>query len=136
MKVETVESYRLSPQQKRLWLLSQAGRSQEYRAHCVVTVEGKIDSSLLCAAVENLTERFEILRTTFRRLAGMSLPVQVIGDAGVDWEPAHDLSGLSSPARQAGIEALISEAGELELDLERGPLSACLGPLAPDAARR
>lgn len=135
MKVETVESYRLSPQQKRLWLLSQAGRSQEYRAHCVVTVEGKIDSSLLRAAVETLAERFEILRTTFRRRAGMSIPVQVIGDARVDWGPDHDLSGLSAPAQQAGIEALISEAGESELDLERGPLfRVSLAPLAPDAA--
>ncbi|HEY6802396.1 MAG TPA: amino acid adenylation domain-containing protein, partial [Pyrinomonadaceae bacterium] len=71
--MQVIEGYRLSPQQKRLWL-----QRQESALTCIVSLAGPLDKELLERAIERLIARHEILRTKFERLPGMELPVQVI----------------------------------------------------------
>jgi hypothetical protein len=44
MQELSIEGFRLSPQQKRLWLLQQAGYSQPYRVQCAVLIEGNLNT--------------------------------------------------------------------------------------------
>src|SRR5205823_4907873 len=78
MHKEVIEGYELSPQQRRLWRLQQG--STDFVAQCVVAIEGDIMMGLLREALNKLTERHEILRTTFDCLPGMDDPIQVIRD--------------------------------------------------------
>ncbi|MCA1612749.1 MAG: amino acid adenylation domain-containing protein [Acidobacteria bacterium] len=122
MQGALVEGYRLSPQQRHLWRLQQAGGSSAYRAQCVALVEGPLRVERLRAALEDVVARYEILRTVFHLPAGMSQPVQVIGGPNVSWGPDADLRGLSEAIQQARVEALCAEARRRPLDFERGPL--------------
>ncbi|HEY6804760.1 MAG TPA: amino acid adenylation domain-containing protein [Pyrinomonadaceae bacterium] len=79
--MEAIEGYRLSPQQKRLWL--QHDSSAAPQLSCVIAIEGPLDPQRLERAIDQLVARHEILRTKFERLAGMEVPVQVIGDKRV-----------------------------------------------------
>ncbi|GAB4190120.1 MAG: hypothetical protein Fur006_31930 [Coleofasciculaceae cyanobacterium] len=83
MQDASIEGFRLSPQQKRLWQLQEAGNHQPYRAHCAVLIEGNLKPEILKAALQDVINRHEILRTTFRVLEGMNIPLQVIGDRSV-----------------------------------------------------
>src|SRR5215212_5715823 len=82
---EVVEGYRPSPQQRRVWSLQRrdgahADGATPYRAACAVDIEGALDPRVLRAAVSDVAERHEVLRTTFRVARGMSFPLQVVGD--------------------------------------------------------
>lgn len=81
MSQSPLEGFRLSPQQRRLWRLQ--GESQAYRAHAVLGIEGDLDRDALLRVLAAVIGRHEILRTTFHRLPGMELPVQVIGEPPV-----------------------------------------------------
>ena len=83
MQDASIEGFRLSPQQKRLWQLQEAGNNQPYRAHCAVLIEGNLNREILKSALQDVINRHEILRTTFRVLEGMNLPLQAIGDRNV-----------------------------------------------------
>ncbi len=100
---ETVEGFRLSPQQRRIWLFAQQDGAAAYRARAVYRVEGPVDPDRLRKAVDALAMRHEILRTKYSRLSGMSEPLQVIEEGSIvaftDREkPAAGGSGVSSSA--------------------------------------
>jgi amino acid adenylation domain-containing protein/non-ribosomal peptide synthase protein (TIGR01720 family) len=112
MSKEIIEGYRLSPQQKHLWLLGQSERS----ATCAVRIDGELNPDLLEQAMRQVVERFEILRTTFKLLPGMTIPVQIISERP-DFEfHTHD------------EHALI----ERKIDYDQPPLRADLISKAPD----
>ncbi|UZW58369.1 non-ribosomal peptide synthetase [Lysobacter enzymogenes] len=71
---EVIEGFRLSPQQRHLWL---APPEADACAQCAIDIEGELSPARLDAALQRLTERHEALRTGFRRLPGMDVPVQV-----------------------------------------------------------
>jgi hypothetical protein len=77
MSQEMIQGYRLSPQQRRLWELGLSDRS----AVCEVRINGELDLTALREAIRQVVARHEILRTTFKLLPGMTLPVQVISDS-------------------------------------------------------
>src|ERR1044072_2608445 len=114
MQKETVQSYRLSPQQERLWLLQQK-QPAAYRAQCSWLLEGPLDQARLRAALDALVARHEILRTSFQNLPDVLLPVQVISDATADsslvyelvqLEPNQHVLNLSVPALCADSRSL------------------------------
>src|SRR5215217_2229788 len=108
MSKEIIEGYRLSPQQKHLWLLGQCERS----ATCAVRIDGELNADLLQHAIQQVVERFEILRTTFKLLPGMTIPVQIISDRP-DFEfYTHDQIDIRTAERK--------------IDYERPPLRADL----------
>ena len=101
-----IEGFQLSPQQKRLWQLQQAGNNQPYRSHCAVLIEGSLNPEILTLALQSVINRYEILRTTFRLVEGMSCPLQVINDRSI----SESLNFNPLDTRNINIELLFREA--------------------------
>ena len=129
--IDMVEGFRLSPQQKRLWLLQQGNAA--YRAQCAVMIEGRLDIEFLDSALRRIIDRHEILRTTFQRQPGIRIPVQVIAARDPlsrrEAEPRcawlwreEDQSNLNEEEQVAKIKEFFEQEGKLPFDLERGPL--------------
>ncbi|MGH8615661.1 MAG: condensation domain-containing protein, partial [Gammaproteobacteria bacterium] len=98
--VEQLEGYRLSVQQERLWRLQQDSATTPFRVQGVIEIEGPLDRKRLQEAVGRVVQRHEILRTGFRRIPGLTLPVQVIHASARVLDGFHDLSPLPA-AEQA-----------------------------------
>src|SRR5882724_180982 len=97
-----IEGFLLSPQQQRLWRLSQA--SGAYVCHSVLELHGELDAGRLERALATVVARHEILRTTFPVPPSLTTPLQVIAESAA-------VAPLSAtPVR------------EEPLDLTRGPL--------------
>ncbi len=118
----TLEGFRLSPQQARLWLLQQGSRSQPYYALCAVLLEGSLKIKALETALTAVVKRHEILRTTFRSLPAMRLPLQVISEQCEIALRDHDLNGWEPEAQAGLIEALLPRMSFQPFDFEQGPL--------------
>ena len=68
---DTAHEYTPSPQQQGLWILNRlAPTSTVYHLPAVIEVDGAVDPGALAAAVGDLVERHEILRTTFDTRGG------------------------------------------------------------------
>jgi amino acid adenylation domain-containing protein len=105
--------FQLSPQQARLWQLGE--NTPAFRAQIAIRLEGTLEVARLQRAVERTVARHEILRTRFRRQAGLRLPFQVVtGSVEFDWTES-DWSSEDLPRVLAGERARA-------LDFERGPL--------------
>src|SRR4028118_1233780 len=102
--MQTLEGFRLSPQQKHLWLLQQD--SLAYRASCAIQVEGNLNVQALKSALNQIVNRHENLRTTFHRQSGVKIPIQVIAESGsLTWNQAN-LKELNFQEQSAYIEKL------------------------------
>ncbi|NJO94481.1 MAG: hypothetical protein HC820_09410, partial [Hydrococcus sp. RM1_1_31] len=62
----SIEGFQISPQQKRLWFLSEQRKSQCYRVQCEILIEGSINYSILEIAIEEVINRTEIFGLAFR----------------------------------------------------------------------
>jgi len=117
MAQQITEGYRLSPLQRRLWLLMSTDGTASYRAHALVRWEGILDINRLKQAVESVVFRHEALRTTFHTLPGISIPVQVIG-----YIPQLHYEFLETGDRQGllkiEIPALCADAASLAVVVE------------------
>src|SRR5207248_4899130 len=122
MQSETIEGFRLSPQQRHLWFTQQAVQNQPYRTQCLILIEGMLDTHVLHRALEDVVTRHEILRTIFRCLPGITMPLQFISDNSMISLQNEDLSGLAPQEQEARIEALFHKASQLPFDFEHGPL--------------
>ena len=110
-----LSGFRLSPQQRRLWLLAEGGAG--LAAQCAVGLEGPLREEALREAWLRAVARHEILRTTFHEVPGLKAPVQVVGDeTHASWQgpTAGDPSDL---------EELLRQERERPFDLARGPLA-------------
>lgn len=124
-----VEGFRLSPQQRRLWKLQQDTDSgSAFTSQLVLLVEGELRTEVLRQAIERLCARHEALRTVFRRLPGVAMPVQVVGeDVSLSWE-VIDLQETKTP-----VDKVIEVESRRAFDYEHGPLvHATLFTLAAD----
>ncbi len=122
-----VEGFRLSPQQRRVWSLSDRGMRPWARAWCVLMLEGELSTESLRRAIERVVARQEILRTTFQRRSGSS-PFQVVAE---DVEAAWRLTeGLETPGADphphlhplAAAQELVRQEAATPFDVARGPL--------------
>ncbi|HEX6291021.1 MAG TPA: amino acid adenylation domain-containing protein [Herpetosiphonaceae bacterium] len=130
--MQTIEGFRLSPQQRRVWALQQADHEMQYRAAGTIRIEGPLDHAALHEAIRDVIARYEILRTTFRQLPGAALPVQVIEDTCEPLWLDRDLTGQDSAAQARAIEAVIGKLRGLPFDVASGPpLHLALVTLAP-----
>jgi len=119
MQEEALKGYRLSPQQRHLWMLLRHGWNEPYHTKCAVSVNGRLESRRLKIAAQNIIARHEILRTTLQCLPGMTIPMQVIEETGgICWQE-DDLSGTDD--RVSLIEAFF-HAAPPPFDLDQGPL--------------
>ncbi|BAS60152.1 amino acid adenylation domain-containing protein (plasmid) [Leptolyngbya boryana NIES-2135] len=119
---DTIEGYSLSPQQKHLWKLQQRDQHQPYRVQVSVQIDGAFDRERLKLALQNVVDRHEILRTTFKCLPGLTLPLQVIGECDFSWYSELNLSDRTAQVQVSQIEALFQEFGQLPFDFEQGSL--------------
>lgn len=127
-----IEGFRLSPQQRRVWLLQQAGKDQPFYAQATFLVEGRLERAALAAGLRAVAGRHEILRTTFQCLSGMSLPLQVITETLPELE-YHDLCGLTPGEQAAQLDAFVRALERRSFDVGREPpLAVALIGLAPE----
>jgi amino acid adenylation domain-containing protein len=116
-----IEGYRLSPQQRHLWLLQQEGAP--YLSQCVARLAGELDRELLREALYRVVMRHEVLRTTFQRPPGIKFPVQSIGENGqAQWRVVESAAVGDSTRQEAELDRLLEEEGARPFDFERGPL--------------
>lgn len=133
MQTNSVEGFRLSPQQRRLWSLWGRHENAPYRVQCAALIEGSLDASALRAAVEDVAARHEILHTTFQNLATTGMPIQVINERAVAWEPDLDLAGAPESELQSCVDEVFEALKGMPFDLSTGPLlRASLVHLQPD----
>jgi amino acid adenylation domain-containing protein/non-ribosomal peptide synthase protein (TIGR01720 family) len=133
MSHEVIEGFHLSPQQAHLWSLQEGGDESAFRAYCAITIEGFLDAQALESALQSVVGRHEILRTAFRRLSGMSLPLQVVSQHSLPPLQQYDLSNLEPSEQSVYIDSLRHEISRLPLDLENGAhLHLRLVKTAPD----
>jgi amino acid adenylation domain-containing protein len=114
-----IEGFRLSPQQRWLWLLQ--GGVGPYRAQASVLLSGALDPAALRRALAAAVSRHEVLRTAFVRPPGIKAPVQVIGLQEAEWV-THDLEGVAADVQARQVDALLAEAAQRPFDPESGPL--------------
>jgi amino acid adenylation domain-containing protein/non-ribosomal peptide synthase protein (TIGR01720 family) len=113
-----IHGFQLSPQQKRLWLLQKD--SQYYQVYGAILLEGNLQLEILKAALHQVVNRHEILRTTFHQTRGIKIPIQVINEPTLlslseySWENQEAL-GLE-------IEKLFQSGSQQSFDWEKGPL--------------
>src|SRR5262245_41395896 len=117
---QPVSGFRLSPQQARIWSSQSGGRIPVCQIS--FSLAGPLDPAGLQAALASVVRRHEILRTTFRGRAGMTLPLQVINAVlEPDWR-IIDLTDASAPDLAARLAALDGEDRRRAFDFENGPL--------------
>ena len=122
---EIIQGYRLSPQQKHLWLLQRHTRASVFWSKCAVRITGPLDSERLERAVNWVVEQHEILRTTFPLLPGMTLPAQVIHQESRDCVKRSDLTSLSPEQQNAVIQKLFGETAGADSGYDSLPLFRC-----------
>jgi amino acid adenylation domain-containing protein len=92
MQATVNQGCRLSPGQKHVWLVQQG--KPDFRASCTVLITGNLDVDALEEAFRLVIRRHEILRTTFRQLPGMRIPVQLVSNGEVEFHlHAQDQNG-------------------------------------------
>ncbi|MCY1037056.1 amino acid adenylation domain-containing protein [Corallococcus sp. BB11-1] len=120
--------FRLSPQQARLWTLLTAAPGASSRARAVFALEGTLDVARLERAVRGLVSEHEVLRTTYRHLAGTSAAVQVPGEVPATVLEVLDWSALPEAEQAARLEAPGAEsAAAASLDVLKPWRLAVLG---------
>jgi len=116
---EVIQGFRLSLQQERLWNLA-LSTEEPLRARLAILLEGEIDPPALRAALLQVVERHEILRTRFSLLPGMKLPLQVVATAetALSFAPL-DAPGVpaTEPVVQARLERRAGDLHRLQIEL-------------------
>lgn len=77
-----VRGYQLSLQQKQIWQLQQE-LGTNFANQCCVSLEGELHISRLHNAIQAISDRAEVLRTTVQPQVGLQFPLQVIAEATV-----------------------------------------------------
>ncbi len=128
-----LQGFRLSPQQEDLWQLQQQNADRPYLAQCAISISGSLDIPTLKAALELVVSRHEILRTTFKCLPGMTIPLQVITDRPFTWNYNNELSPNAAQDRTTEWEALLQpEHALVSASTDRSPLVCSLVAHAAD----
>ncbi|MBD1865327.1 MULTISPECIES: non-ribosomal peptide synthetase [Trichocoleus] len=78
MQTPTLEGFQLSPQQQRCQF--QQDQQSAKWATCLIRIEGDLQFQVLEAAIQQVAQQHEILRTAIAVLPGTDLPLQVITD--------------------------------------------------------
>lgn len=117
-----INFFRLSTQQKHLWLLQQGDSSLPYRTQCAVFIEGIININALEIALNTVINRHEILRTTFKSSPKEIIPFQVITDSNLPAIYQHDLAALTPSEQKSEIAAIWQKMSLLDFDFAQAPI--------------
>lgn len=114
-----------SEPQREIWLaieLAGLPANLAYNECSSMRLRGALDEAALQAAVRQLVERHEALRTTFTE-DGSTFCVEA--EPRFSWR-VEDLTGHQETAREAGRNALLQQEARTPFDLVRGPLFRAL----------
>ncbi|MFW6012301.1 MAG: amino acid adenylation domain-containing protein [bacterium] len=114
---ETLDGYRLSPQQRRAWSLVASGRIRPW-VGCEVRLPAAADSGRLERALQEVMARHEILRTRFVRAPGMAFPLQVIEETAT---PSFEVRE-APPGAAGAAEELLCELPEERDAIAQAPI--------------
>ncbi|MBW4635043.1 MAG: amino acid adenylation domain-containing protein [Iphinoe sp. HA4291-MV1] len=114
--------FRISPQQKHLWVLQQSDRSQAYYSQIAIRIQENFAPEILKAVLENIIKRQEILRTVFNCLPEMSIPLQFVTENSMLMFEERDLSSLTSQEQKIEIDALFQDRRWQTFDFGKEPL--------------
>ena len=117
---QVIEGFRLSPQQKKIWQLQQAG--QTYIAQCAILIEGKLDSKALEESLKKIVQKHEILRTGLDWFSGLDAPIQFIIESPPLPYREEDLTDKQPGEMEVAIDNLLREESR-PFDLRRSPLA-------------
>ena len=121
MSQEIIEGYRLSPQQRRLWLLRQSDRC----AQCAVRIDGELHVDVLEEAFRQVVSQHESLRTSFKLLGGMTIPVQVISDRPDVLFKRYDLQQLTAEQQHSRVKSIFDDTARRNRAYDQLPLLHC-----------
>ncbi len=121
MRMDVIEGFPLSPQQKHLWSLQQADHSMAYHAQCSILIEGSLDSRILKSALRQIVNRHEVLRTYFPSPPGNICALQAVGAEVMVSIREFNLSGCDPRRQEAAISKLYARSSKLAFDLPTGP---------------
>ncbi len=125
--------FEISPQQKYLWLSYLGEERQKLRVTGTVLLEGNLDKTVLAKAIQKVINNHEILRTGFKSISDLDIPVQVIYERDNFCLNIYDLTNFNAVKQERDIKAIIDRLTETEFDLERGIVfHASLIKLKPD----
>ena len=124
MHTQNINGYQLSPQQRVLHR-ARALNPDAFACRAVIGIEGPLDPSTLEAALVDLVDRHEILRTRFERFPGMDFPLQVIEEEAAPALPFEDLAHLDAAEREKRVAASLEEMAESIRDLAAAPPLRC-----------
>ena len=111
----------LSISQERLWFLDQLHRGNAAQnLACGLCFTGLIDRAALNCAVDEVVQRYEILRTEFHSMDGS--PLQVVLSPVRVTVRAVDLGHVAPDAQKAELLRLAQSEAQSPFDLTRGPL--------------
>ncbi|MEG5016677.1 MULTISPECIES: amino acid adenylation domain-containing protein [unclassified Microcoleus] len=117
--MQTINGFRLSPQQKYLWLLQQ--NSPAYRVQSAISIEGILQTERLKKALEKVSDRHEIIRTSFQGKAGLKIPIQVISEhSSVSWNWVN-LSEVTPQEQEAKLEQIFQQEKSAFFNFDRNP---------------
>jgi len=120
MQNKFVEGFRISPQQKRLWLWQK--ESYAYRAQSAILLEGSLNTAMLKTALQRVVNLHEIFRTIFYRRPGIKIPLQVVTDRSkFSWHEVN-LTHLSQNEQSIKIEEVFQEERHFIFNFETGLL--------------
>ncbi|MER7455989.1 condensation domain-containing protein [Micromonospora sp. NPDC126480] len=113
----------LASAQERLWFLDQLDPGDPvYAIPFALRITGPLDPDALRDAVNQVVDRHDALRTTFRAVAGQ--PRQVVHDRLPIPVPRTDLRQLAEPDRTARTRELVAQHCRHRFVLTEGPLLA------------
>src|SRR6185295_3034148 len=121
MPQEIIEGYRLSPQQRRLWLLRPSDRC----AQCAARIDGELLVEVLEEAVRQVASEQESLRTTFKLLTGMTIPVQVISDRPDVLFKRHDVRQFTAEQQYSRVKSIFDDIARRKIGYDQLPLLHC-----------
>ena len=114
-----IDGFRLSPLQRRLWA-HHSKRAGPFRVQRVASLEGPLERDALRAALSDVASRYDILRTGFADVPGLTVPVQVIADEA-NWELADVAIQHGEKGARESILAELRSGSLAQLTLGDGP---------------
>lgn len=124
MQEGVIEGFRLSPQQRRLWLLQRRGAT--CCGQCAISLEGNLNRKALSEALRRIVSRHEILRTSFHSLSGMDFPLQVISETASISSTEVDCSDYQLGERATLVERILEQERGVAFDLDHSPVMRCV----------
>lgn len=124
MSLDQTTAFRLSLQQRRLWLLQKDG--SVFSSQLALKIHCKLEPELLKQALAAIVRRHQSLRTVFRHVPGLKMPCQVIIEKPNFLLQELDWGGLDDAVQQERLRDLACAELQHPFNWSEGPLISCV----------